>query len=257
MGGNTVFAIVSVSVLITVGLCAVITQFGLMVFVFGKWGPVYLNEATGQHVVYFLSDMFVLSPGLAYAWITSIIPSVSIAATIISTSISRDKICRNQPMNGSMWNRVMDPTNLVFCTVFLAYMGLVLLSLFDLHHPSGNHYVGVGLFATAGVILNFWVVYLDYTVERTTWHPVYVFDSALILLAIVALNVFIFGDHFTSACSEWTVLFLMVVLHALLPIRGARIVLSKPQGWHNAFRRGRGRGHIILIDPSPVDKMDF
>ena len=96
MGGNTVFAIESVSVLITVGITTAIAQCGLMIFVFGRWGPAWIEEATGQHVVYFLSDMFVLSPGLAHAWTISIIPSVAIAATIIRTSLSRDAICVNQ-----------------------------------------------------------------------------------------------------------------------------------------------------------------
>ena len=70
-------------------------------------------------------------------------------------------------------------------------------------------------------------------------------------------NMFIFGSLMVSACSEWSVLLLMVVLHTLLPIRGARVVLSRPRGWHNVFRKGPGRGQIVLIDPRPVNKIDF
>jgi hypothetical protein len=264
MSGNTVFAIISVAVMITVGIVTAVAQCGLMIFVLGRWGPAWIEKATGQHVVYFLSDIFVLSPGLAYAWTISIIPSVAIAATIIRTSLSRDAVCVNQTPKRlskfglrSIWNRVMDPTLLVLFLVFMAYMGLMLLSLFDLHHPSNNHYVGVGLFAFSGVFLNFWVVYLDYTVERNTWHPVLVFDCSLVLLSIVALCMFIFGSLMVSACSEWSVLLLMVVLHTLLPIRGARVVLSRPRGWHNVFRKGPGRGQIVLVDPRPANKIDF
>jgi hypothetical protein len=263
MSGNTVFAIISVSTLIAMGLTSAIIQAGIMIFFFGKWGPAWLNEDTGQHVVYFLSDMFVLSPGLAYGWTIAIIPSVTIASIVIHTSICRDRICRNETNETprgvlrSAWNLFKNPSVLVNLLVFLAYLGLLMICIFDLHHPSKNHYVGVGLFALSGVFLNFWVIYLDYNVERTTWHPVYVFDCLLILLSVVALFLFSFGGHMISACSEWIVLVLMLVLHTLLPIRGARVVLSKPQGWYHAFHRKHGRGQIVLTDPRPPNKIDM
>ncbi|KAJ1466869.1 hypothetical protein T484DRAFT_1860430, partial [Baffinella frigidus] len=88
MSGNTIFATISVAVFITVGLGAALAQFGLMVFFLMKWGPVWVND-DADHVVFFLSDMFVFSPGLAYAWAVLITPSVAIAGITISTSIAR------------------------------------------------------------------------------------------------------------------------------------------------------------------------
>jgi hypothetical protein len=271
MGGNTIFAVVSVSALVSVGIGAAIMQCGMMIFFFGKYGASFFNEANGKHMVYYLSDLFVLSPGLAYAWTLSVIPSVAIAAIIVSTSIARDRLLKNDPVRMSVslqsrisriftyvCDQVFDTTNLVWMLVFFANMGLMLLSLFDLHHTSRLHYLGVELFASCSVVLQFWVVYLDYTVERSTWHPVYVFDCIIILISFVALGMFSFGRERISAVSEWAILLLMVVLHALLPIRGARVVFSKPRGWHNPFHTSHsGGGQIILIDDRSVEKMDF
>ena len=248
MGGNTVFAILSVSVLIALGLGAALTQFGLMIYVFGKWGFVQQTNVTGTPVLYFLSDMFVLNPGLAYAWAFSIIPSVAIAATIIITSIARDLV---------IWNYIIDTykppynmTRFVWFVTICAQWGLALLSYFDLHHPSGMHYVGVALFGMAGVILNFWVLYLDYGIERASWHPVYTFDGLLTLISFIALIMFVFGTKSISAASEWVVLLLMVTLHALLPFRGTRVVLSRPQIWYNSWR-SPVNGKPDVRTPSP------
>jgi hypothetical protein len=261
MSGNTTFAILSVSMLLTLGVGAAIMQSGIMLYAFGKWGPA--SNEDGIHAIYFLSDLFVLTPGLAYAWILSVLPSVAIAAIIVRTSIARDRIFRNDPLRKSAQNityvyeKVFDTTNFIWFLVFLSNLGLMLLSLFDLHHPTGNHYVGVALFAASSAILQFWVIYLDYTVERTTWHPVYVFDGILVLLSFFALGIFTLGTASVSAFSEWFVLVLMVILHFLVPIRGTRVVLSKPRGFKNPFKNHHTKGKILLVEKLPVDKMDF
>jgi hypothetical protein len=251
MGGSTIFAILSVSVLLTLGIVAAIMQCGMMLYAFGKWGPA--NEENGM--IYFLSDLFIFSRGLAYAWILSVIPSVAIAAIIVRTSISRDRICRNDPVRKSahLYDQVFDATNFIWFLVFLSNMGLLLISLFDMHHPTGLHFVGVGLFAACSAFLQFWVIYLDYTVDRPTWHPLYVFDGILVLLSFFSLGTFSLGGATVSALSEWFVLILMITIHLFLPIRGSRIVLSKPRGFKNPFHINT-RGQILLVDKRPVDK---
>ncbi|KAJ1464835.1 hypothetical protein T484DRAFT_1757805 [Baffinella frigidus] len=234
MSGNTAFALVSVAVLVTIGLGAALTQFGLMIYAFGKWGFIWTNGFTGAPVLFFLSDMFVLNPGLAYAWAFAITPSVAIAVTIINTSLARDRL---------IWNTMVhtckppyDLTKFVWVVAVCAQWGLALLAYFDLHNPSGLHYLGVGLFGVGGVVLNFWVVFLDYGIERATWHPAITFDRILTIISLVSLSLFVLGTRSLSAASEWVVLLVMITLHALLPIRGARVVLSQPQIWYNSYR---------------------
>jgi hypothetical protein len=255
MSGNTIFATISVAVFITVGLGAALAQFGLMVFFLMKWGPVWVND-DADHVVFFLSDMFVFSPGLAYAWAVLITPSVAIAGITISTSIARDRVYWNAPLveptgwHRPLWSHVggntailcryvyrqaKNPVCHAWGWVFIAQLGLMLLIMFDLHNPNRLHYVGVCFYGSSGVVLNLWVLYLDYGVDRSTWHPFYQFDRLLVLTALTTLAMFVFGDALVSASAEWVVLLLMVTLHTLLPVRGARVVLSAPSVWHNSF----------------------
>ena len=183
--------------------------------------------------MFFLSDLFVLNPGMAYAWALAIIPSVAIAATIITTSIARDRLLWNT-LEGQ--NPPRDLNRVVWAVCIATQWGLILLSYFNLHHPSRLHYLGVALFATGGVVLQMWVVILDYGISRNTWHPVKTFDRILVFVSFIALPLFGFGSRSVSAASEWVVLLVAVVLHTLLPIRGARVVLSKPEIWYNSRR---------------------
>ena len=243
MGGNTAFAIISVSVMVSSGLAAALIQFGIVLYVFSKWGfsdP----DSIGRPVLYFLSDLFVIQPGIAYAWALSVIPSLTIALTIITTSVYRDFL---------IWGRMIDtkpPYNLTIFAWIVALFGqwgLILIAYFDLHHRSRMHYLGVALFASSGLIFNVWVVFLDYGVRRMTWHPVFFADCALSTVSVVALIFFVFGSNSVSAASEWCVLLLMSTLHMLLPIRGARIVLSHPNILYNSGRRSP----IVVSDTTP------
>ena len=246
MSGNTVFAIISLSVLIAVGMGAAFIQFGLMLYVFGKWGFSWKET----HVLFFLSDLFVLNPGLAWAWALAIIPSLYIAVSTISTSIARDRVAWSLYVKPPPYNL----TIIAWIFTFIAQFGLILIANWDLHHPSGLHYVGVFLFGSAGVVLNFWVLYLDLGVKRSTWHPVYRIDCLLVLVSSIAVILFVFGSKSISAASEWCVLMLMVVLHFLLPIRGTRIVISRPQIWYNSRRSHIIHGGTLGI-PESDDKI--
>jgi hypothetical protein len=234
MAGNTAFALISVAVMVTLGIGAALTQFGLMIYSFGKWGFIWTNGLTGEPTLFFLSDIFYLTPGLAYAWSFSIIPSLAIAVTIINTSIARDRL---------IWNTMVDTckppydlSTFAWSLSVLGQWGLALLSYFDLHTPSGGHYLGVALFGASGLTLNLWILYLDYGICRATYHPILMFDRILAFTTVVALILFVFGSRSVSAASEWVVLLVMIAINTLLPVRGARVVLSPPQIWYNSLR---------------------
>jgi hypothetical protein len=228
MSGNVVFSIVSVSVMVAVGLMSALAQFGIMVFMFSRYGLTTVHEDTGFTVLLFLSDTFVLSPGLAHAWIISIAPSIAIAAIIIDTSKARDR----RATGG--WEQPDYELKLV---VFVTLFGLILLALFDVSAMPQLHYSGVVLFTAGGLILNAWILYLDYGVERLLWHPMLKFDIALLIISAIALPIFAIGNvlgyYDISAAAEWVVLIIMITLHVMLPIRGARVVLSTPEPYHN------------------------
>jgi hypothetical protein len=229
MSGNVVFSIVSVSVMVAVGLMSAITQLGIMVFIFSKYGLTAVHEETGFVFLLFLSDTFVLSPGLAHAWIVSIIPSVAIAAIIVDTSRARDRRMTGVHTENDL---------MLKSVVFIAFFGLILLALFDVGSMPFLHYVGVIMFTWGGLVLNGLVLYLDYGVDRLTWHPMLKFDIALLVISTIALPCFalasVLGAPDVSACAEWVILIVMIILHVMLPIRGARVVLSAPQPYYNS-----------------------
>lgn len=228
MSGNVVFSIVSVSVGVSVALMSAIAQFGIMVFMFSKYGLTATHQDTGFSVLLFLSDTFVLSPDLAHAWIISITPSVAIAAIIVQTSRVRDMRMTGADTDRGFMIRFM---------VFISFFGLILLALFDVLGMPGLHYTGVIMFTGGGLFLNGWVLYLDYGVERLIWHPLLRFDIGLLSISTIALPLFALADLVgypdVSAFAEWVLLVVMITLHLMLPIRGARIVLSTPAPYYN------------------------
>jgi hypothetical protein len=230
MSGNVVFSIVSVSVMVAVGIMSAITQLGIMVFMFSKYGLTAVHADTGFTFLLFLSDTFVLSPGLAHAWIVSITPSIAIAAIIVDTSKARDRrVTGVHTEKGPVLRAV----------VFISFIGLILLALFDVGSMPLLHYVGVILFTGGGLVLNGWVLYLDYGVERLLWHPMLKFDITLLAISAIALPLFalasVAGYPDISACAEWGILIIMIILHVMLPIRGARVVLSTPEPYYNSM----------------------
>jgi hypothetical protein len=100
--------------------------------------------------------------------------------------------------------------------------------------------------------LNFAVIFLDYGCPRAVWHPAILFDRVLASLTFIALMFFVFGAKSISAAAEWVILLFMVCNHGLLPVRGARIVLSRPQIWYNSFRSRVNDNAHEVVRASPV-----
>jgi hypothetical protein len=260
--GNPAFALISVSVMIAVALSSALTQFGIMVFLFGQWGFAWIDTNTGGTLLHFLSETFTLSPGLANAWLMSIIPSITTIAAIVSTEQARDSFAQTvvgdrQPVDKQRTGKQRE----AYCTsacnyaqtnvkpvilwglVLLAHIGLMMLIIFA-YTPGTHemHYFGVALFTSSMTVLNAWVVFIDYGVERVTWHPFIKFDAILFIVAVSALAVFVLGEPNISAAAEWIALLTMVSLHTLLPFRGARVVLSRPRLRYNSGWCAIGRG---------------
>jgi hypothetical protein len=254
MVGNEAFAVVSVSAFVALGFTSAIIQFAIMVYVLGKWGITTIAENgslfSGPAQFLFLSDTFAMAPGLANAWMISVTPSVAIAAVTIRTSLVRDNAviskysshghplqCTNTGLFSYVYFELLSSKWFLWYNVFLAHWGLALLSFFDLNNITNNHYVGVVCFSMGNTLLNLWVVRLDYGVNGKLWHPFYTFDAVMVTISVIALFIFpsaaLVGYPDASAAAEWVILGIMVTFHILLPIRGARIVLSKPNFWWN------------------------
>jgi hypothetical protein len=227
------FALLITSVLISVGIISSLSQMGVVMCLFGKHG--FVLESTGGLKFVFLSDTFVQNPGLANAWLVSVIPSVAVAAIVIHTSLTRDMAEMKRThdthqfwfVNWSCWI-------CLWMSVLVTHIGLLMLVVYNVVKHKDLHILGVVLMVTGGLVLNAWVLFLDYGVARKRWHPQLVFDIVCGIITVVSIGVFLNQDTTSSVVAEWILLALLTTIHALLPIRGARIVLSPARPRRNA-----------------------
>jgi hypothetical protein len=236
MPAPNAFALMITSTLISVGIVSSIAQMGIVLLLFGTHGFIIELQPSGDQIFLYLSDTFALSPGLANAWLISIIPSVAVAAIIIHTSLTRDMKRINQLPGENMVLRLVNWVLWigVWMTAWVTHVGLMMLVGYNIVKQRGLHTTGASIYLIGGWVLNTWVVFLDYGVHRRRWHPLIVFDTILICVAVISACMFFQGNLNLSVIGEWILLILLLVIHALLPIRGARIVLSPERPRRNA-----------------------
>jgi hypothetical protein len=222
------FAVMLTSTLISVGIFSALSQMGAVLHLFGRHGFIIRETPEQDETFLYLSDTFVKDPGLANTWLIAMIPSLAVAAIVINTSIAREmKRIKQLPEE----NRVLRRVNWFYwicewVLVWITHIGLMMLVLYNIVDQKGLHITGVSICMGGGLILNGWIILLDYRVHRRRWHPLIIFDTFLLCVALIAIVVFFTGTLNVSVTGEWILLVILMVIHALLPIRGARIVLS-------------------------------
>jgi hypothetical protein len=228
------FALMLTSALISVGIVSSLSQMGVVLYLFGKHGFIIETSTSGDNVFRYLSDTFALSPGLANAWLISMIPSVAVAAIIINTSLARDL---KRSYNGNYNIQFVNTLFWIFLwlTVLVTHIGLMMLVLYNIQWKKGLHIVGVILCVVGGLLLNAWVGFLDYGVTRRRWHPQIVFDTIIVFVTVLSVFLFSQYDNNVSVLGEWVLLVIVMIVHAIMPIRGARIVFSTARPRRNTF----------------------
>jgi hypothetical protein len=230
------FALLITSTLITFGLVSSFAQMTIILTLYGKHGFVYEHVSksttevgfteTKEPQLVFLSDTFAMDPGLANTWLMTMIPSVAVAAIIIHTASQRTKSYAHHDILQDLLKMI-----LLWLTVFLTQFGLIMLVLCNIEWKRAEHYAGVIMTVIGGLLLNIWVIKLDYKVLRNRWHPQILFDTFIAITTICAIGLFGQPHINTSVIGEWLLLVSVWVCHALMPFRGARIVLSPPNNW--------------------------
>ena len=218
------FALMITSTMVSFGVVSSFAQLGIILTLYGKYGFVLLDTGTGLHEFRYLSDTFALDPGLTNTWLMTMIPSVAVAAIILHTAIQRRK-------DSASWSSTRMQVTALWLVVYVTQMGLIMLVLYNITWRVNEHYIGVVLTVTGGLILNIWVILFDYEVTRRRWHPHVTFDTCVLLTTICAVFLFVQPSKNASVLGEWLLLISVWVCHTLMPFRGARIVLSPPNDW--------------------------
>ena len=239
MSAPDAFALMITSTLISVGIISAMAQMGVVLHLFGRHGFIIQETPSNNQTFNYLSDTFAVDPGLANAWLISMIPSVAVAAFIINTSISRDmkRIKQLQSEHevlhrkGFNWFRWI----CAWMIVWVTHVGLIMLVGYDIVQQRDLHINGVFICMFGGLFLNMWVVSLDYQVHRRRWHPLIIFDTLIVCVGVVGIAMFFESSLNVSVVGEWILLILLMVIHALLPIRGARIVFSPSSPRRNSW----------------------
>jgi hypothetical protein len=218
------FALMITSTMVSFGVVSAFAQLGIILTLYGKYGFVLHNTGTGLHEFRYLSDTFALDPGLTNTWLMTMIPSVAVAAIILHTAIQRRK-------DSTSWSNTRIQVTALWLVVYVTQMGLIMLVLYNITWRVNEHYIGVVLTVTGGLILNIWVILFDYEVTRRRWHPHVTFDTCVLLITFCAVILFVQPGKNASVLGEWLLLIIVWVCHTLMPFRGARIVLSPPNDW--------------------------
>jgi hypothetical protein len=223
------FALIITSTLISVGVASSFAQMAIILTLYGRYGFMTQVEGSGDTEYRFLSDTFALDHGLANTWLMAMIPSVAVASIIIHTALDRN---RKRMCVGSD-NTIIIKFVALWSTVLVTQLGLIMLVLYNVVWKKEEHFTGVILCVVGGLILNVWVIILDYGVTRNRWHPRIFFDLLVFFTTTLAIYLFVQPMINTSVLGEWILLVVVWASHTLMPFRGARIVLSpsRAQGY--------------------------